>query len=86
MPELVGSSEYGALRAAVREPREPSMKPLSMVVWRKWIALRMGGLMLFEGGDGRSKASHSLTRRWSFPERFEVFEDEEVFPVGEILD
>ena len=52
-------------RAAVREPSEPSMKPLSMVRWRSgsfvgWLARRSSRM-----ARGWLKSSHSETRRWS---------------------
>ena len=70
----------------MREPSEPSMKPFSMPMWSSG-SFGVAGAAFFEDRRaGRSKASHSVTRRWSLPVSSRSIEDEEVFPVGEVLD
>ena len=72
--------------AAVREPREPSMKPLSWVRWRRgssagWLARRS-----LRTAKRRVEVEPFGDAKRKFAGVLEFFEGEEVFPVGVVLD
>ncbi len=65
-PVWSGASVYGAWRAAVREPREPSRNAFSMVVRSRRVR-GAADRRCCSSSSGASKGSHSLTRRGSSP-------------------
>ena len=71
--------------AAVREPSEPSMNPLSMPVWSKRIIDIMMSAMCFQFVERVFEWQPLADAEMKLSIFLHLLEDEEVFPVAEVL-
>jgi hypothetical protein len=82
---VAGIVGVGSFMAAVREPSEPSMKPLRKPVWSMGSLASWWARILIQIGSGALKGSHSEMRRLSLPSFSNSSKTRKILPVAEVL-